>query len=111
MLCGLEDFGGRAQEIEPSLRDLCLEYLKHVLNWEGEVTRTIAIEVVAAVAAPVISTVAIGPPCFGITDIEEQLAEIVDEVIADDEVAVAATVELDRRVKLIAGGLMELQGR
>ena len=58
LLGGLEHFGSRAQEVEPGLGDLCLEHLEDVLDEKGTSPSAVAIEVVAAVPAPVVSAAA-----------------------------------------------------
>ncbi len=68
-----EDLGRRAQKVEANLRDLGFQNLKNILNREGNVAETIAVQIVTMVCAPVVSTLLIRPMGLPVADIEEKL--------------------------------------
>src|SRR5262249_42852267 len=71
---------------------------KNVLNFMRHVTHSIAVQVIAAIIAPVVSAAAFLPARVAAPADESQRAEIFDEVVFDKQVLRGTAEDFERQV-------------
>src|SRR5215468_6310346 len=89
--------GGTAQ-VKPQPRIIALEVFKNVLNLMRNVTNAVAVQVVAAIIAPVVSAPVLLPARVAAFADQSQRAEIFDEVVFDEEVLRGAAEDFERQI-------------